>query len=53
MRNVGRCTAFRSCRRRAKYKAPSRLCSKHWLMWWFYFLKGKPLPFKRRIEAAE
>lgn len=29
MRSVGRCVAFRSCRRRAKYGSPTHLCNKH------------------------
>lgn len=33
MRKVGKCTAFRSCRRRAKYSVPGALCSKHWRAW--------------------
>lgn len=52
MRNVGKCTAFRSCRRRAKYDAPAKLCSKHWLMWWSYGVKGRPLPFAQRLDIG-
>lgn len=48
MRSVGRCTAFRSCRRRAVYTSPARWCRKHWAMWWAYGVKGREeLPYMR------
>lgn len=51
MRNVNRCTAFRSCRRIAKYDVPGFWCSKHWLMWWKYGMKGKEdLPYMRLLN---
>lgn len=54
MRNVGRCTAFRSCRHRAKYDAPSKLCSKHWHMWWRYGETGREdLPYMRRKPTRQ
>lgn len=42
MRNVGRCTAFRSCRRRWVFYFPAFLCTKHWKVWWSYGVKDKP-----------
>lgn len=42
MRNVWRCTAYRSCRRHAVYFHPDFWCTKHWKMWWSYSVKDKP-----------
>ena len=50
MRGVGRCTAYRSCRRRAKYINPANLCSKHWHAWESGRLKVRR---ERRIKKWE
>lgn len=44
MRSVGRCTAYRSCRRYAVYYSPAKLCSKHWTMWFWRCYDGRNQP---------